>query len=241
MFWGALDVTIEEGRTPGYTGTQIVTGGPSAAVGSGIGVRRASLVIDRKDQDAGADDAYMHFDFLNTTSGSPDDTWTSTDFSTLEGYLNTFWGSVVNRVPPGQKLREIRWHRVGTGVGHPNPAERILVESSPVTGTATGAAAPQNACSITFRTGVRRSWGRTYLPVGDIYLSTGRFSTTVVDAVATAAHTLVTSAAGSDFLLVVVSGPLSSSLVVESIEVDNVGDIIRRRRWKKQTYRKILP
>jgi hypothetical protein len=62
-----------------------------------------------------------------------------------------------------------------------------------------------------------------------------------VDSIATATHTLVTTAAAADFHLVVVSKPLTSSLNVESIEVDDVLDVIRRRRPKKSSYRKILP
>ena len=44
-----------------------------------------------------------------------------------------------------------------------------------------------------------------------------------------------------DFHLVVVSAARHSALTVEKIEVDDNVDIIRRRRWKQSTYRKILP
>jgi hypothetical protein len=98
------------------------------------------------------------------------------------------------------------------------------------------------ACSITFRTAVRKSWGRTYLPISiDAIGINGRPKNVAVDAIATATNTLVTTAATNDFHLVVVSQPLASSLNVERIEVDNVADVIRRRRWKATTYRKLLP
>jgi hypothetical protein len=69
----------------------------------------------------------------------------------------------------------------------------------------------------------------------------GRVSTTAVDALTNALNTMVTTMASSDFQLVVVSKPLASALAVEHVEVDNVPDVIRRRRFKAQTYRKILP
>jgi hypothetical protein len=241
MLWGALDVTAAQGQTPGYTSSQIVSGGSSAAVASGVGVRRATLNIDRVLSDAGADPAVMHFDVLNTTSGSPDDTWITADYTTCENAFHTFFSAVSTKVPTGHKLSFVSWHRVGTGVSKPNPAERVWTDPSPITGSGGTSVIPQAACSITFRTGVRKSWGRTYLPVNDTFFLNMRPTNANVDLVAGAANTLLTTLATADMHLVVVSKPLASSLNVEQIEVDNVGDVIRRRRWKKQTYRKILP
>ena len=110
-------------ETPGYSSTQIVSGGSSAVIGSGVGVRRATLLIDRQTVRAGADAATMHFDFLNTTSGAPDDTWTSGDFGTLETAIETWWNLMSTFVPSQYKLTQIAWHRVGSGIGKPNPAE----------------------------------------------------------------------------------------------------------------------
>jgi hypothetical protein len=50
----------------------------------------------------------------------------------------------------------------------------------------------------------------------------------------------VKAAATADFYLVVYSSHLNSALAVEAVEVDDVPDIIRRRRFKVQTYRKII-
>lgn len=241
MFWGAFDVDLVHADAPQYATTQIKDGGTSAAVGSGIGVRRASLVIDRAPAHASADPAFCHFDFLNVTGGDPDDTWTSGDYDTMEGHLTDWWNSVKTYVPVNYKLSEFRWHRVGTGIPHPNPAERTNILVSSIGGSASGFP-PQAACSITFRTAIRKSWGRTYLPIGAEALGTGYvFTHTAVDAIAGATDTLVTDAAGDDFQLVVVSAAQTSSLAVESVSVDDVPDVIRRRRWKVETYRKVLP
>lgn len=243
MLWGALDLTAAQAQTPSYGPTQIVSGGSSAAVASGVGVRRATLIFDRTGLDAGLDVATCHFDWLNITSGAPDDTWITSDYTGMETRIQTFVTAIQAYFPTTVKLTQIVWHRVGSGVSKPNPAERVLVLSTPISGSQSGSAlAPQMACSLTFRTGVRKSWGRTYLPysipvsTASPYASNGN-----VDTIATAAHTMVTSSATADFNLVVVSKPLSSSLNVEQVEVDNVLDVIRRRRPDKSTYRKILP
>jgi hypothetical protein len=241
MGWGAFDLTVMQGQTPMYATTQYVTGGTSAAAGSGVGVRRASLVLDRQLIEAGADPCLMHFDFLNMTAGNPDDTWIAADYVNCETAINTWWSAVAAYPHSNIKFTTVLWHRVGTGVSKPNPAERIMTVGAPVTSSGGAGAIPQAACSITFRTGVRKSWGRTYLPLGPNAVTAGRPTAVAVDAIANATNTLVTSLASQDFYLVVVSKPLASSLNVENVEVDNVPDVIRRRRWKKQTYRKILP
>jgi hypothetical protein len=239
--WGGLDITAAEAESPSYGPTQIVSGGPSAVVGSGVGVRRCSLVFDRTALNPGADNAIMHFDFLNTTGGAPDDTWTAADFVALETPIVSMINGLKAYIPGSWKLTELDWHRVGSGIGKPNPAERQYLLPVPIACIGVNTLPPQAACSITFRTGVRHSWGRTYLPLGVTLGSDQFLQSTAVDAIAGAVHTMVQAAAAADFLLVVVSESLHSALVVERIEVDNVTDIIRRRRWKKSTYRKMLP
>jgi hypothetical protein len=187
------------------------------------------------------DDAESHFDFLNVTGGTPDDTWTSTDYTTLEGYLDTWWNSVKPSVSSGIKLAGYHWYRHGPGVGTPNPAERV-VSRSVAGGSGSNALPPQVASTVTFRTAVRRSWGRTYLPgPSATYLATdGSFDPSGwVNPVATATDTLVHAAAGADFPLVVTSVHLSAVLNVEATEVDNTPDIIRRRRFDSPTIKVI--
>lgn len=240
--WGGID--FQNGSDYPYTDGQTKSGGTSAAAGTGnIGVRRASLIFDRASYSPTDDDMTMHFDFLNMTGGDPDDTWITSDYSTLEALLETFWGSTKLYSDPKTGLREIRWHRVGVGIPKPNPATRTYILAAPVYGTGTaGLHPPQVACSITFRTAVRKSWGRTYLPFNGGSLSTqGRLTSTATTAIATAASTLVTAAAAADFHLVVTSLRLSTALNVEKVEVDDVTDIVRRRRWKHTLIRTILP
>lgn len=242
LFWGAFDYELNRGQAPAYTSAQTVTGGTSAAPGSGIGVRKAQLKVNRTLGGVVIDPAVMHFSFLNMTSGSPDDTWTTSDYTSLETLINTWWAAMAAYMPSSHAMTEIRWYRTGTGVTPPNPPERILIVSSPVAGSVSGTTQlAQAACSITFRTGSRRHWGRTYLPYlkpTDISL---RPLAADVDAIANATNTLTSGAASNDMHLVVVCDSITSSLNVENISVDNVLDVVRRRRLKQTTYRKILP
>jgi hypothetical protein len=242
FLWGAVDWQGGTGN-PYAAGSTGALGTDASAAPGHIGVRRSTLVFDRASYSPADDDVTIHFDWLNMTSGSPDDTWITSDYTTLESALLTFWGTAKGIVDPKTKLREIRWHRAGPGITPPNPAERTLVLGSMVAGSGTAGAGPATqACSVTFHTSVRRSWGRTYLPANGTALDAqGRLTTAVVDIEAGAVNTLVTSAAASDFYLVVVSNRLSAALNVEKIHVDDVPDVVRRRRLKHVVYRKYLP
>lgn len=241
MLWGALD--WQQGTDHPYASAQTVSGGSSVGVPGGIGVRRAELVIDRTLAHAGGDADVCHFDFLNMTGGSPDDTWTTTDFTGLETKIESFWTALVGQISSHYRLTQINWYRVGSGAPHPNPAERALTLTTPIAGGFGGhTLAPQSACSLTLRNGVRKSWGRTYLPLVALSLdSTGSISHADVDTIAGAANTLVTSASSTDMILGTYSARLNAFLACEHVEVDDVIDVIRRRRWKASTYKKIIP
>lgn len=241
MLWGAFD--WQHGTDNPYTAVQTKTGGDSAVATGGIGVRRVDMVIDRATAHPSADPALCHFDWLNITGGTPDDTWTTADYTSLETLLNAFWTSMKIFLPTGFAVTTYNWYRIGDGVVPPNPAQRQLILSTPILGTGgTMSKPPQVATSLTFRTAVRRSWGRTYLPTnaGGI-TATGNQSTGDVDAIAGYANTMITGAATNDMHLVVVSKPLHATLNVEHVEVDDNWDVVRRRRWKSSTYKKIIP
>jgi hypothetical protein len=239
-FWGAFDVTY---TTPEYTGSALVSAGTSAAPGSGVGVRRAQLRFARTPPSTFDDDlAEMHFDFMNITGGDPDDTWTDTDFSDLEGYLSTWFTAVAGRMHTSHTFQEIRWYRIGTGVTPPNPAERVTAMGAG--GTASSSMLPpQNAASITLKTARRKQWGRTYFPglTSSSHTSAGQLGTGTVDDLAAATDALAVSAKTKQFYLGVVSDVAGSFFAAEQVQVDDVSDIIRSRRWRNKTYVKVLP
>lgn len=241
MLWGALD--FQAGSENPYTTAQTVHGGPSAVpVDGGIGVRRVELVFDRSGMNAGEDAAVCHFDFLNITGSTPDDTWTDDDFTTLEGELTTFWGSIKVGASPGVALSQFRWYRVGPGVTKPNPAERVFTFVDSVPGTGTSIHPPQVCTTLTQRNGVRRSWGRTYIPWNAVALSAaGDLQESAREALVTPAATLLSAAADADFTMGTTSIHLNAFLATEQLEVDSVMDVIRRRRASVVTGRTTSP
>src|SRR3954447_8800278 len=165
MFWGAFDFAAHYSQAPAYTAVQTVSGGPSALPPTGIGVRKCQITILRNPGGVLIDPAVMHFSFLNMTAGAPDDTWITSDYTTLEGYITTWCTAMKPYMAGSAMFSEFRWYRAGAGVVAPNPPERINILGTPIAGTVTSNfQLAQAACSITFRTGSRRHWGRTYLP-----------------------------------------------------------------------------
>jgi hypothetical protein len=225
---------------------------PLYYTGSTYELRRATMVFTR----LGEDVANCGISFLNITSGAPDATWTSADYTTVEGYLTTFWNAIKGnfRAPfsGGQdvSLGSIVWHKQGPGIGRPNPAERTTAVNSPATGTGLFLPA-QVACAVTLKTSYRRNWGRFYLPnpvsstldgLGGQY--TSAFVTTVRDA----AGALLDSCKTNDFPMMVFSARNAGGLLdtvaghtetpddtsharsVDTVQVDSIIDIIRSRR-----------
>jgi hypothetical protein len=210
--------------------------GADATVGGGIGVRRATLVLDRSGYSVPDDAATVHFDFLNLTGDEPDDTWTPADYATLETLLSAWWNTVKGYTPATTKLTRYYWHRVGKGITKPNPAVRIADIASPVASAAsTFTSPPQAACSISLRHGKRRSWGRTYLPIA-VVAAGGRLATADADALVAATITLLNATKSADFLGVVTSVVHDQAFIIDDVVVDNTVDIIRRRRFKHTTY-----
>lgn len=115
-----------------------------------------------------------------------------------------------------------------------------------VPGNGSGIRLPdQVAATVTLKTGSRKHWGRVYLggfasPLvsGNAF---GRWSTTNVDAICNAFHSHFQGLAGLPRVLepVVWSSRYSAIMTVDQIQVDDVPDIIRRRRPKQAAYRKV--
>lgn len=240
-WWGEVEAYKTDEQI--YTSTQRHPMGENAEP-PGIGVRRAMLVFSRDPTVFGDEDvAVTHFDFLNLTNGQPDDTWTDADFVNLETDLGNWFNLIHGGMHPFITWREIRWYRIGPGVEKPNPPVRVTPQNIP--GSATlGVNAPQIAMTITDRTGVRLEWGRKYIPIsanGWLTTTAGRFTSSAVDTMVTATDALYTAAAGQDFLPVVYGPTRQKAYSIESVQVDDVVDVVRRRRWESPGYKRRLP
>jgi hypothetical protein len=229
--------------TPEYSGAALVSAGTSAVAGSGVGVRRAVLEFSQTAPGTVVDDKRMiHWDFMNLTGGAPDDTWTDTDYAGLETILQSWLTGIQAYITQEGTFTAIKWYREGTGVVPPNPAERV----TPISHQGTGASLtmpPQTALSITLKTARRKQWGRTYLPgVTSVGLGgRGAVTTSVVDAIGAATNTMVLAAIAEDMHPGVLSKVAGSFFTLEQLQIDDVWDVIRSRRWKNTTHRYQAP
>ena len=210
------------------------------------------------------DDAYCTFDFTNITGGALDTSWTTSDYTTCEGKLDTLFGALAAQQNAQVKLINYRWYKMAfnpysTSIPFrpSGPPQRVTARS--IAGTSAGIPlAPQSAISVTEKTVYPRNWGRFYIPfLGATVMQSSLplILNSVVDAVATAYQTFVNSMAASDFQVVVpmtslgtggrgdpgAGAPTRQLTQIDHVQVDSVLDVIRRRRTNAVPYRKVLP
>lgn len=238
-WWGEVEAYRTDEEL--YTSTERKPLGATAETPH-TGARRCQMVFSRSPTGSTEDVATCSIDFLNLTAGAPDDTWTSGDFASLETLIDSFWSGISGYMMSFQTLTQYRWYRVGPGIVPPNPPVRITTKA--IAGTYGSATAPQVAISVTERTPVRRCWGRFYIPSpgrNTIDTSTGRIVGSIQTAIADTAHTLYSAAAAADFLPVVYAKTRKKLFSVEKLQVDDLADVIRSRRWDRPLVRQVRP
>lgn len=230
LFWGAIDV--EKSDENAYTAAQTKPMGENANP-PGIGVRRAQLVFDRSTMTPAEDVITTHMDFQNFTNGEPDDSWTDQDFVLLEQSISSHLGGLVGMWNNKINFNQIRWYRIGPGIAPPNPPVRVTATSH--AGSGQIQLPPQTAVSVTLRTAVRRCWGRMYLPcsTGSWVHSDGRIDDIAVQSVAGSIHAIMQEASAADFLPIVYSKTRSKAFSIEAVQVDDLFDVIRSRRYDR--------
>lgn len=174
-------------------------------------------------------------DFLNMTGGVPDDTWVDADFATIETAIDAWWTGMKIFFPSWITLDELRWYRIGPSIVPPNPAVRVTDRNVAATGSATGLP-PQVAVTVTEKTAVRKEWGRIYLPnliTTKVQSGTGRIDPTTQQAILDLTTTLYDDAATADFLPVVYSRTRRKTYGIEKLQVDDIFDVQRPRRWDR--------
>lgn len=132
---------------------------------------------------------------------------------------------------------------------HTGPPVRI----KPI-GTAGGAGTTplpyQDAMSITLKTAVPKHWGRVYLPalsisvLDTLALGPGRFSAAVQTAIANQTAELIDDLAAKDFQVVIPTTQIDNRYqialqTVSQVQVDDIPDVIRRRRARSPLRRTI--
>jgi hypothetical protein len=152
--------------------------------------------------------------------------------------LGSWWTQQRILISGYVQLREARFYDVPSQPGQ-DMGDPVLVHPFGLMGTSTGKVLPpQVSVSVTFKTDKRRTWGRFYLPgVTDTYLGPkGRLDPDICPQIASWTHAL-TSRSGTGACLTIFSRKEWTHHDPQQIQVDDIYDIIRRRRFSSPTVR----
>jgi hypothetical protein len=191
------------------------------------------------------DRAMFKLDIVNYTGGQIDDTWNPADFAACETVLTAFWNNLKPWIANNFTLTEYRWYRMSFRevmttthrFAETGPPVRIMPVGT--LGSSTATPLPyQNALSVTLKTPDRKHWGRFYIPgitTGILAAEDGRVEPTLPDNFADMTAQMINDLWESEYQIVVpitqhnkvLGGQLST---VKSVQVDDIVDVIRRRR-----------
>jgi hypothetical protein len=197
----------------------------------------------------GTDDAVTTHHFIYAPAGTPSSTWATAQFEAVETAMAAFWTTVKAFYTAATVYKQVRWYKVGPAIVPPQLPVRIIDPNVAGSGAVGGDQfPPQVAISITEKTADPRAWGRFYLPAvadgsADLY---GRLGGGLQLAIADAADVLYEACVSASCFPVVYSsakpsrptasgGTLAATearaLPVHQIQVDDLFDVIRTRRW----------
>lgn len=203
------------------------------------------------------------FHCIKLVAGSPTPNWDPADFVAMDNAFSAWWTTVKGHCTGSISWTGIKAYRAGPNVLPPQTPTYDVPKSVPGTDPSNSALPPQVALSVTEKAGAKANWGRFYFPAigtgsGAVATTTvdGRPSTELITSIINATDTLYEAAkiALTPFVIYrekleanrpTGNPPAPSSLPerpaeaaeVESIQVDDVFDIIRRRRWERPTLR----
>lgn len=202
-----------------------------------------------------ADYMVTTMDIANITAGTVDPSWTDADYTTVDAQISGMAGDWCARAQDRLTHVENRYYRrafnaIDTpGDVQPDdkpfaisgPPERVFPGFGGLTGLA-GVQANQVAMTSTEKTAYPKHWGRTYwpLPGGSELDSAGRWQTTALNTFGGALRTRYSNLMTAEFFPVIAVTQIQGQrarglLTVDKLQLDNVPDVIRRRRLKTAT------
>lgn len=156
--------------------------------------------------------------------------------------ISAFLTSLAALFPQEVTWESVVWYE--TFADGSNSGGRVQEEALGIQGTAVGGSLPpQVATSVSFRTAVRKNWGRFYLPTlaTSAMQHDGRLTHAWADAIAlSAAQELCDRGTNVTETLTVWSPTEKTHHDPQKVVVDDVLDIIRSRRFSATNYRAIL-
>jgi len=225
--------------------------------------RRVTLRFSYAGSTDSADDAYCSFDFVKILNGIVNNDWVDADYTAAELQLFAITQAWAQLASAQYSADLFRWYRraynpYGTMVGEP-PRLQVFAPSGPpvrVSPTLEAGAQPnpvatQTSLSVTERTAFPHNWGRFYLPgLSSAVLNTsGHVDSITVDTLGLAIRGAFTSTMASGIFPVVPTtrvgakapsdrtGDAYGLLTLDHIQIDDVPDVIRRRRLKSPIHR----
>jgi hypothetical protein len=219
-------------------------------------MRKVQFIWSVQDQTVATEDARVcTFHLLKLAAGVPTDVWVAADFTALDAAYTAWWGAITDRFSTKTTWDRLKVYKAGPAIVPPQPPVYDADKNVPGI-AASSPLPPQVAISVTEIAGFKRYWGRFYLPnpcSDSGALNTfGRISSACQTDIATATDTLYTSLTTAGLVPVVYRAALperetkagttlpartASAWTVEKIQVDDVFDVIRRRRFKYPTLR----
>lgn len=198
---------------------------------------------------AGEDDAAITFHIRQVVEAAPDFLpVTDEGRDDFVNRLSTWWGAINGYVSGQAFMAESRFYDIPDGGPFPNKDPRAWmgdpvkthVWNSPGT-SGNPPLPPQVAASVTLKTAHRKRWGRYYLPCLTTAVLDGKGALLVgaADAMAAATHNL-TSRSGTGACLTVFSRLHWNHEDPQTIQVDDILDVIRRRRYSMPLFRQTL-
>jgi hypothetical protein len=224
-------------------------------------LRKMVLQFTQADAAIATDDVRQCSIHLAKLSGGlPTADWLQADFDTCVAAVGTWWGGLASNWSAAVKLDRIKFYKAGPAIVPPQPPVYELDQDVVGTG-GTFAMPPQVAISVTEKAGTKPHWGRFYLPAPEVDNGTayGRITTTLLTQIADRTDTMYSALRSASLPPVVYRAPLparftraaeragatepdlpareASAWTVDQIQVDDVWDVVRRRRWKYPTLR----
>jgi hypothetical protein len=209
--------------------------------------RKVSLVFDRPAEAnlSTRDTIITSFALFKISASDPDPSWDSGDYGDAETIIETWWGATKGLFASDLTFEEIRWYQEGPSVTPPNPVVRTTSVGVAATGGGP-ALPPQVSTTVTLQTAIRKYWGRMYLPaprdgaLDDTSTVWGRWDHSFVDSWCTDLQGMFNDLGAIGLIPAVYSRAGAAFMSVVGLEVDDVPDIQRRRRFATTGYRKQL-
>jgi hypothetical protein len=202
-----------------------------------------------------ADEMVITFDIANITNGGIDSSWTAADYQTCDVQFDSLLGAWGAHMDPHVVSKEVRYYRRAF---NPYSDQKPFPPSGPPehvhpfvqVGTATSSLPHQLAVTHSEKTTYPRHWGRVYWPAlgyaTTAFANGGVLATGFVDAWAGACSAFYDNLMSQEFFPCVPTTqvnkvPSRQLLGIQAIQVDDVADIIRRRRRRSPSYKVSTP